>query len=92
MRPYVVVFFSVLLAELGDKTQIATILFATNPETSRLGVLVAAASALVTSTVLAVIAGDVLGGWVAPRRLNTLAGLGFVVVGAWILWGAFRTA
>ena len=89
MKPYAVVFISVFLAELGDKTQVATMLFATNPEMSRLGVLFAAAAALVVSTVLAVVAGDVLGSWIPPRRLEMIAGVGFVAVGAWMLWRAW---
>jgi putative Ca2+/H+ antiporter (TMEM165/GDT1 family) len=89
MKPYLIVFVSVFLAELGDKTQLATLLFTANPETSRSGVLLAAAGALVTSTVLAVGAGAALGTWMAPERLNMLAGLGFIAIGAWMVWRAF---
>ncbi len=41
MKSYAVVFLSVLLAELGDKTQVATLVFATNPAVSKLGVFAA---------------------------------------------------
>jgi putative Ca2+/H+ antiporter (TMEM165/GDT1 family) len=75
----------VLLAELGDKTQLATVLFASDRELSRWGVLVAAAGALVVSTVLAVVGGRWLGGWLPPRHLRVIAGLGFVAIGAWLL-------
>jgi putative Ca2+/H+ antiporter (TMEM165/GDT1 family) len=85
MRPYVMVFLSVLLAEMGDKTQLATLLFATDGALSRGGVLLAAAAALVTSTLIAVVAGSVLGAWLRPRVITTLAGLGFVAIGAWML-------
>jgi len=85
MNAYVAVFVSVFLAELGDKTQLATVLFATDAALSRWGVLAAAAGALVLSTALAVVAGSVLGTWIDGRRLNILAALGFIAIGAWML-------
>jgi len=85
MRPYFVVFVSVLLAELGDKTQLATVLFASDAALSRWGVLAAAAGALTVSTALAVLVGTWVGRWLLPRQLNLAAGLGFVAIGVWIL-------
>ena len=85
MKAYLAVFLSVLLAELGDKTQLATLLFATDVTLSRWGVLAAAAVALVLSTALAVVAGSVLGAWVDGRRLNMVAALGFIAIGLWML-------
>jgi putative Ca2+/H+ antiporter (TMEM165/GDT1 family) len=85
MRAYVVVFVSVFLAELGDKTQLATILFASETPLSRWGVFAASAGALVVSTALAVAAGTWVGVWLPPRQLRVAAGLGFVAIGAWIL-------
>jgi putative Ca2+/H+ antiporter (TMEM165/GDT1 family) len=85
MRAYVMVFLSVLLAEMGDKTQLATLLFATDRTLSRSGVLAAAAAALVTSTLLAVLAGSLLGAWLRPRVITTLAGVGFIAIGTWML-------
>jgi len=85
MKPYLVVFFSVLLAELGDKTQLATILFASDTALFRWGVVAAAGGALLVSTVLAVAAGTLLGAWLSPRHLNLAAGIGFLAIGAWML-------
>jgi len=85
MRPYFVVFVSILLAELGDKTQLATVLFASDAALSRWGVLAAAAGALTVSTALAVLVGTWVGLWLLPRHLNLAAGLGFVAIGVWIL-------
>ena len=85
MKPYAIVFVSVLLAELGDKTQLATLLFASDAALSRWGVLAAAGGALVTSTALAVLVGTWLGSWLTPRHLNLAAGIGFVAIGAWML-------
>jgi putative Ca2+/H+ antiporter (TMEM165/GDT1 family) len=86
MRPYLAVFVSVFLAELGDKTQLATLVFAANPDVTRVGVFTAAASALVLSTALAVGVGTTLGEWVKPQQLRTLSALGFIAIGAWMLW------
>lgn len=85
MRAYFVVFVSVLLAEMGDKTQLATLLFATDSALSRSGVLAAAATALVISTLIAVLAGSLLGAWLRPRVITTVAAIGFITIGAWML-------
>ncbi len=85
MKSYLVVFLSVLLAELGDKTQVATLVFATNPAVSKLGVFAASAGALVISTALAVVIGAQIGTWVAPTHLRVITALGFIAIGAWML-------
>ena len=81
------VFVSVFLAELGDKTQLATLLFATDPTVSKTGVFLAAAGAQVTSSLLAVVAGAVIGSWIPAERLKMVAGIAFVAIGAWLLLG-----
>jgi len=85
MKTYLAVFASVLVAELGDKTQLATLLYATDPAAGKLGVFFAAASALVLSSALAVVVGAQAGDWISPRLLRTVAGLGFVAIGVWAL-------
>jgi putative Ca2+/H+ antiporter (TMEM165/GDT1 family) len=85
MRAYAIVFASVFLAELGDKTQLATLLFATDGALSRVGVLTAAAAALVVSTALAVAAGSLLMAWLDSRHLRTVAAVGFLAIGLWML-------
>ncbi len=87
MKTYVLVFVSIFLAELGDKTQLATLTFAATPGVSRLGVFLAAAAALATSTLLAVLIGERLGEWIAPRHLTRAAALLFLAIGAWMLIG-----
>jgi len=86
MRSHVAVFVSVLLAELGDKTQLATLIFATNPDVSRIGVFLAAAAALVISSGVAVLVGSQLGEWLPARQLKMVAGLAFIVIGLWVIW------
>ncbi|MBI4013489.1 MAG: TMEM165/GDT1 family protein [Candidatus Rokubacteria bacterium] len=85
MRVYAAVFLSVFLAELGDKTQLATLFFATNPSVGRPGLFLAAAGALVLSTALAVLVGSQIGNWVPPGHLRIVAALGFIAIGIWML-------
>lgn len=79
------IFVTVFLAELGDKTQLATLLFAADLHTSKLGVFTAASSALVLCTLLAVLVGGQLPLYISPRMLKLLAGIGFIGVGIWTL-------
>jgi putative Ca2+/H+ antiporter (TMEM165/GDT1 family) len=80
------IFITVLLAELGDKTQVATLLFAADPRLSRLGVFVASAGALALSSLLAVLVGGQLASVLSPRLLKGIAGAGFILIGLWTLW------
>jgi putative Ca2+/H+ antiporter (TMEM165/GDT1 family) len=83
---FLTVFGTVFLAELGDKTQIATLLFASRPEASKWTVFAAAALALVAAAGIGVAAGGVLAERVNPRLLARFAGIGFLAIGAWTLW------
>ncbi len=82
------VFVSVFLAELGDKTQLATLLFAAKAENPKLTVFAASALALVATSALGVLAGDAVSRVVDPQWLTRLAGVGFVAVGIWTLYKA----
>lgn len=82
------IFGSVFVAELGDKTQLATMLFAAKGEVSRWQVFVAAASALVVSTAIGVFAGRVVTDFVSPVVLQRIAGVAFLLIGGWTLWRA----
>lgn len=81
-----VVFVTVFLAELGDKTQLATLLFASEGRVSRLGIFVAASAALLLSTMIAVLIGGQLQAYVPLRVLKLFAGIGFIAIGLWVLW------
>ena len=79
------VFTSVFIAELGDKTQLATLLFASDKETSKLTVFIGASLALVVTSAIGVIAGSVISQYVSEKMLHYLAGIGFVAIGIWTL-------
>jgi len=89
-RTLVAIFATVFLAELGDKTQLATVLFASNAANRPLWVFAAASVALLAATAIGVAAGSLLSNYVNTRYLSLLAGAGFIVIGAWTLWGALK--
>jgi len=79
------VFTSVFIAELGDKTQLATMLFASDKDTSKLTVFLGASLALVVTSALGVAAGSFLAQYVSEKFLHYLAGAGFIAIGVWTL-------
>lgn len=77
-------FSMIFLAELGDKTQLATFCFAAeNP--SRLAVFLGSAAALVLTSFLAVMCGSVVCKLVPANYIRLGAGALFVVLGLWML-------
>lgn len=89
MIAFLTVFFSVFLAELGDKTQLATLLFAAEGWPRWL-VFAAASAALVASSAIAVLAGAAAERWLSALPLKLIAGLGFMVIGAMMALEHFR--
>lgn len=79
------VFTSVFIAELGDKTQLATMLFAADREASKLTVFLGASLALVLTSAIGVLAGSVISQHVSAKTLSYIAGAGFIVIGIWTL-------
>jgi putative Ca2+/H+ antiporter (TMEM165/GDT1 family) len=85
---FATVFGTVFLAELGDKTQLATVLFASKGATSLWTVFIAASAALVVTSAIGVAAGSVITQFVNPKYLSYAAGVGFVAIGAWTIYQA----
>lgn len=79
------VFFTILIAELGDKTQLATLLFAADKAVNRLAVFMAASLALVVATAIGVLAGGIVSQYVSPKVLSYVAGAGFIGIGIWTI-------
>jgi putative Ca2+/H+ antiporter (TMEM165/GDT1 family) len=79
------VFTSVFIAELGDKTQLATMLFAADRDTSKMTVFVGAALALVLTSAIGVAAGSIVSQYVSEKTLQYVAGVGFIGIGLWTL-------
>lgn len=88
LRLFAAVFGTVFLAELGDKTQLATVLFASRAGTGLVTVFVAASLALVGATAIGVLAGATISSHVQPRYVSYVAGIGFILIGVWTIWRA----
>jgi putative Ca2+/H+ antiporter (TMEM165/GDT1 family) len=82
------VFAAVFVAELGDKTQLATMLFATDKQVSKWVVFAGASLALIATSALGVLAGSVISNYISPKQLHYIAGIGFVSIGVWMLMKA----
>ena len=85
LKLFATVFITIFVAELGDKTQLATLLYASDASHPKLTVFAASASALVLTSALGVLAGALVSEFVSPRILRWVAGLGFIAVGAWVI-------
>jgi putative Ca2+/H+ antiporter (TMEM165/GDT1 family) len=92
MKAFLTVFVSIFLAEVGDKTQLATLLFASDADRAKWLVFLAAASALVASAGLAVLLGAAAERYLAALPLKLIAGLGFVAIGGLLVVEHFRGA
>lgn len=79
------VFTAVFIAELGDKTQLATMLFAADKEVSKLTVFVGASLALILTSAIGVLLGGVISQYISAKHLHYIAGMGFIAIGVWTL-------
>jgi putative Ca2+/H+ antiporter (TMEM165/GDT1 family) len=86
MKIFITAFVTVFLAELGDKTQIATLLFAANKENSKLIVFLGAALALIVTSAIGVLVGGILANFLDEKTLKIIGGVGFLLVGFWTIF------
>lgn len=85
MRELVVMFLTIFVAEFGDKTQLATVLFASERKVPAIFVFAASAGALVAGAAFAVFAGATAGRYLHAVPLKLVAGGGFIAIGVWTL-------
>ncbi|MGZ8866789.1 MAG: TMEM165/GDT1 family protein [Thermoanaerobaculia bacterium] len=85
LRTFFSVFATIFLAEVGDKTQLATILFASDAKVSKWLIFSAAALALVVAAAIGVLVGAQVERFVSPRTLKIVAGVGFIAIGIWTI-------
>jgi putative Ca2+/H+ antiporter (TMEM165/GDT1 family) len=80
------VFISVFIAEMADKTQLVTMLFAADREVSKWTVFLGSASALVLTSAIGVAAGALLSQVLNVKMMSIVAGAGFILIGIWTLY------
>ena len=85
---FLTIFASVFVAELGDKTQLATMLFAADKEVSKYTVFLAASAALIVASAIGVLAGSIVSEYIDQKYLHYIAGTGFIAIGAFTLYNA----
>ena len=90
-KVFFTVFAAVFIAELGDKTQLATMLFAADKEVSKLTVFVGSAAALILASAIGVLAGSLLSQVLNVKTMSLIAGVGFIVIGAFTLYHGLNT-
>ncbi len=86
LRTFFSVFATIFLAEVGDKTQLATILFASEAKVSKWLIFGAASLALVVAAAIGVLVGAQVERFVSPRTLKIVAGIGFIAIGVWTIF------
>ncbi|MBE9156738.1 TMEM165/GDT1 family protein [Nodosilinea sp. LEGE 06152] len=78
-------FITIFLAELGDKTQVTTLLMSAQSQ-APLVVFLGAGTALVTTSLIGVLLGQWLARRVSPATLDTAAGAMLLGITVWLLW------
>ena len=85
-----VIFGTVFLAEIGDKTQLATLLFSAEGKVGPWQVFLASAAALLLACAIGVVAGQLVAKLVSPQLLKIVAGVGFIAIGAFTLFSGMK--
>ncbi|MDH5737198.1 MAG: TMEM165/GDT1 family protein [Gammaproteobacteria bacterium] len=88
MKVLFTVFVAVFIAELGDKTQLATMLFAADRDVSKWTVFAGASLALIVASGIGVLAGTLLAQYINEKYLSWGAGLLFIVIGIYTIYKA----
>lgn len=86
LRSIIYTFFLVFIAELGDKTQLATMILSAKSK-SVLPIFIGSSLALICTSLIGVIAGVYITKYIPPQFIQTGAGVLFLVMGILILWG-----
>ena len=92
MRELLAMFAAVFFAEFGDKTQLATLFFASERKVSPLLVFAVSGGALLFSTAIATLLGTVASRHLAGVPFKLIAGIGFIAIGTMSVVQYYRGA
>jgi Ca2+/H+ antiporter, TMEM165/GDT1 family len=79
-------FLLIFLAELGDKTQLSTMMLASKSK-SIWYIFIGSASALVLSSLIGVLAGSVINKYIPAFYIQLCSGVAFIIVGVLLISG-----
>ncbi len=83
-------FTTIFLAELGDKTQIATVAMSGKSD-KPLAVFLGSSIALVLACLIGAVAGDSISNFIPPYLLKSLAAIGFLHIRTTLVLGTFKS-
>ena len=83
-------FVTVFLAELGDKTQLATVALS-GTSNRPLAVFLGSSTALVLASLLGALAGGSMASLIPTEWLQLAASIGFLVIGTRLIWPVLRS-
>lgn len=88
-KSFLLVFGSIFLAELGDKTQLAVLSFSATQK-SKVSVFIGAVLALALTSLIAVVIGTLISRHITETKMiHRIAGIIFIGVGVLMLTGKF---
>ena len=85
-RQITTAFVLVFLAELGDKTQLSTMMLASKSKCIWF-TFIGSATALVVSSLLGVLAGSVINKYISPIYIQMCSGIAFLIIGFFLISG-----
>jgi len=86
LKSIITAFILVFLAELGDKTQLSTMLLASKSK-SIWYTFIGSSFALILSSLLGVLAGSVINKYIPPFYIQLFSGIAFVLIGILLISG-----
>ena len=85
LQEFLTAFITIFLAEIGDKTQLATLLMTAESQSPWV-VFAGAAAGLMTTSLLGVLLGRWLARRLSEETLKTVTGTGMLVIAVLLLW------
>jgi putative Ca2+/H+ antiporter (TMEM165/GDT1 family) len=89
---FATVFGAIFIAEMADKTQLVTLLFAADKDAGKWTVFLGSALALTLASAIGVAAGALLSQVINARMMSMIAGAGFIVIGVFTLYHGWHGA